>query len=61
MGVQNGTRNGRYSVLRNFAGSLNVFEVYNVVDERTEPDSVLEFVVGSSATKILVDWSPIVQ
>ena len=48
-------------MLRNFAGSLNVFEVYNVVDERTEPDSVLEFVVGSSATKILVDWSPIVQ
>jgi hypothetical protein len=39
----------------------NVFEVYNVVDERTEPDSVLDFVVGSSATEVLVDQSPIVM
>ena len=39
----------------------NVFEAYNVVDERTEPDSVLDFVVGSSATEVLVDQSPIVM
>ena len=39
----------------------NAFEVYNVVDEPTEPDSVLDFVVGSSATEVLVDQSPIVM
>ena len=39
----------------------NVFDAYNVVDERTEPDSVLDFVVGSSATEVLVDQSPIVM
>jgi hypothetical protein len=39
----------------------NVFEAYNVVDERTEPDSVLDFVVGSAATEVLVDQSPIVM
>jgi len=39
----------------------NVFDVYNVVDEKTEPDSVLEFVVGSSATEVLVDGNPIVM
>src|SRR5215475_4097107 len=38
----------------------NVFEVYNVVDEWREPDSVLKFVVGSSATRALIDQSPIV-
>ena len=39
----------------------DAFEVYNVVDEWREPDSVLEFVVGSSATEVLVDQSPIVM
>ena len=39
----------------------NVFDVYNVVDERTEPDSVLEFIVGTSSAKVLVDQSPIVM
>ena len=39
----------------------NAFDVYNVVDEWREPDSVLEFVVGSSATEVLVDQSPIVM
>ena len=39
----------------------NAFEAYNVVDEWTEADAVLEFVVGSSATEVLVDQSPIVM
>ena len=39
----------------------NASEVYNVVDEWREPDSVLDFVVGSSATEVLVDQSPIVM
>ena len=39
----------------------SIFEAYNVVDEWTEPDSVLDFVVGSSATEVLVDQSPIVM
>ena len=32
-----------------------------MVDERTEPDSVLEFIVGTSSAKVLVDQSPIVM
>jgi hypothetical protein len=37
------------------------FRRYNVVDEWNEPDSVLKFVVGSSATRALIDQSPIVM
>jgi hypothetical protein len=48
-------------VVQTIYPEANVFDVYNVVDERTEPDSVLEFVVGSSATKVLVDGNPIVM
>ena len=32
----------------------NVFEVYNVVDKKTEPDSVLEFVVGALTKQRIV-------
>jgi hypothetical protein len=39
----------------------NVFEAYNVVDEWTEPDSVLQFVVGRAGSKAPVDQSPIVM
>jgi hypothetical protein len=39
----------------------NAFDVYNVVDEWSEPDSVLKFVVGSSETRALIDRSPIVM
>jgi hypothetical protein len=39
----------------------NVFDVYNVVDEKAEPDSVLEYGVGSSAAEVLVDQNPIVM
>jgi hypothetical protein len=49
------------SVVQTIYPEANVFDVYNVVDEITEPDSVLEFVVGSSATQVLVDGSPIVM
>jgi hypothetical protein len=34
---------------------VNVFDVYNVADERAEADSVLKFVVGPSSTQVLVD------
>jgi len=39
----------------------NAFDVYNVVDEWSEPDSVLRFVVGTCATRALTDRSPIVM
>jgi len=32
----------------------NVFEVHNVVDKKTEPDSVLEFVVGALTKQRIV-------
>jgi hypothetical protein len=32
----------------------NVFDVYNVVDKKTEPDSVLEFVVGALTKQRIV-------
>ena len=32
----------------------NVFEVYNVVDKKTQPDSVLEFVVGALTKQRIV-------